>query len=267
MEEERQMGIFEHLEELRMRLKWCLLTVLILFVFFAGFQARVADVGGIAVPYPYPDPIRPFASQFFFMTLDYLTPANVTPVVTSPIDAIIVQFKTALFLALVAGMPMISYQMAMFIGPGLKGEEKRVVLRLVVPSVLLFAAGIALAFLLILPFTFSFLYEIAIALGAQPLLHLSDFLDFVLLFSIGFGLAFQVPVVMYALTAVGLVAAETWKKYWRFAVIAMFAFGAIITPDGSGITMILIAVPMSALYVAGYAACVLHGRRREGNGG
>ena len=262
-----RMGILQHIEEFRHRAKWSFITVMILFVFFSGFQARVADVGGVTVPYPYPDPLQPLASQFFNMTLNYLKPAFVVSTVLNPADAFIVQFKTAFFLALLVGMPMVAYQMGMFIAPGLRPREKRTILRLLGPSMALFALGVLIAFFVVLPFTFDFLYQVAVNLGVdQPMLHIDQFLDFVLLFMLGFGLAFQVPVIMYALTAVGLVRAATWRKYWRLAIIAIFGFGAIITPDGSGVTMVLVSAPMSVLYVAGYAACVLNERSRERRG-
>lgn len=264
MVEPKKMRILDHIEELRQRLKWSFLTVMVLFVFFAGFEARSADLGGVPIPYPYPDPLHPFASQFFNLTLNYLKPPFVIATVLNPADAFIVQFKTAFFLSVIVGMPMISYQMGMFIAPALRPQEKRAILRLVAPSIVLFAAGVLLAFFLVLPFTFQFLYQVALGLGVeQPLLHIDQFLDFVLLFMVGFGLAFQVPVIMYALTAIGLVRTATWRRYWRLAVVAIFAFGAIITPDGSGVTMLLISVPMSGLYAAGYAACAVHERRRN----
>src|SRR2546429_249724 len=78
----------------------------------------------------------------------------------------------------------------------------------------------------VLPFTFSFLYGIAIAMGAQPLLQLQEFLDFILLFSLGFGVAFELPVVMYGLSALGIVGADFWKRHWRLATFAIFFFGA-----------------------------------------
>jgi len=67
---------------------------------------------------------------------------------------------------------------------------------------------------------------------------------------------------MYGLTALGIVPANFWKKYWRFATIAIVVFGAIITPDGSGITMFLVALPMLALYAGGYVAAVGVDKRR-----
>lgn len=118
-----------------------------------------------------------------------------------------------------------------------------------------------MSFLVVLPFTFTFLYGIAIAMGAQPFLQLQEFLDFVLLFSLAFGIAFELPVIMYGLTVLGVVDADFWKRHWRFAVVGIFFFGAAITPDGSGVTMMLVAVPMLGLYAGGYAAIRLRLRR------
>src|SRR5207249_243194 len=84
--------------------------------------------------------------------------------------------------------------------PALRPKERRMIVRVSVPVVLLFLAGVAMSFLVVLPFTFTFLYGIAIAMGALPLLDLQQFLDFVLLFSLGFGIAFELPVVMYGLS-------------------------------------------------------------------
>ncbi len=259
-----RMRIFEHLEELRIRLKWSFLAVFFLFVFFAAFQIRVADVGGTRIPYPYPDPLEPAASQFFNLTLNFLVPPNVEPIVVTPTEAFVVQLQTALFLAVVTGMPIVAYHMAKFVAPALYERERRVVFRLLVPSVLLFIAGILIAFFLLLPFTFRFLYSVAGPLGARHLfLSLSEFIGFTLIFAVGFAATFELPIVMYALSAVGLVKPQTWRKYWRFAVIGIFFFAAMITPDSSGVTMLLVAFPMLGLYVAGYVAAVVHERRKQ----
>ena len=198
------MRIFAHLEELRQRAKWAFLGVFFLFVFFAAFRINTANVGGATVPYPWPDPLNPAASQFFNLTLNFLVPPStgVEPVVVSPAEAFVVQLQTALFLAFATGMPIVAYHAAKFIAPALYPKERRVIVRLVVPSVLLFAAGILLAFFVLLPFTFRFLYSVAGALGAKHLfLTLDQFLGFTLIFTLGFASTFELPVVMYALTA------------------------------------------------------------------
>src|SRR5207244_1752051 len=131
-----------------------------------------------------------------------------------------------------------------FIGPALQPSEERLILRITVPLGALFLSGVALCFIVVLPFTFNLLYSVQTVLGANFLvLYGDDFIDFVLLFTLAFGLAFQLPVLMYGLSALGIVRSDFWKQYWRFAAIAIFLFGAIITPDGSGITMFLVALP------------------------
>jgi sec-independent protein translocase protein TatC len=81
--------------------------------------------------------------------------------------------------------------------------------------------------------------------------NINDFYPFVLQLLIAFGLAFQLPVIMYALTLTGIVDAAFWKKNFRYAVIIFVIFGAVITPDGGGISMWLVVAPMMLLYLAG----------------
>src|SRR5437899_2598704 len=143
-------------------------------------------------------------------------------------------------------------------------EELRQRLRIVIVVVIiLFVSGVWLCFVVILPFTFTPLFSVKSLLGANLLiLYRDSFINFVLRFTMAFGIAFHLPVLMYGLTALAIVPANFWKKYWRFATIAIVVFGAIITPDGSGITMFLVALPMLALYAGGYVAAVGIEKRR-----
>src|SRR3989454_8498930 len=188
-------------------------------------------------------------------------------VVLTPWEPVIVQFKVALFLAIVAISPVSTYEFWRFVAPALRPRERRLIVRVSVPVVLLFLAGVVMSFLVVLPFTFSFLYGIAIAMGAQPLLQLQEFLDFILLFSLGFGVAFELPVVMYGLSALGIVGADFWKRHWRLATFAIFFFGAAITPDGSGVTMMLVAIPMLFLYIGGDVAVPVRDSASSGHRG
>jgi sec-independent protein translocase protein TatC len=90
------------------------------------------------------------------------------------------------------------------------------------------------------------------ALGAQTLITVDDLISFVLLFTLAFGLSFQLPIIMVMLTSLGIVDAQFWKKNFSYAVVAIVVFGAFITPDTSGITMWFVAIPMIVLYVIGY---------------
>jgi len=256
------MSFFEHLEELRERLKVIIVVVIIFFVLFMTMGLGQIDVGSRRIPMLVPalgPSEKPVGTQFFLWLKGYLVPDSVNGLRVNftfkqPWDGIVVQIKAAFFLALLFASPLIAYEFGRFIGPALKPSEKRLVIRVTVPILVLFLSGVLLCFVVVLPFTFNLLYTVQTTLGANVLLLFADdFISFVLLFMLAFGLAFQLPVVMYGLSYVGIVSANFWKKYWRFATIAIFVFGAVITPDGSGVTMMLVSIPMLVLYALGYA--------------
>ena len=260
---QKRMTFWEHIEELRDRLKSVLIVLMVLFVLFLTFSLGSVTIAGVQVPMIFPafaSDQSPMANQFFLMLKAYLVPpiVNGLPLHFSfktPWDGVLVQIKAAMFLAVLVGSPVIAYELGRFIGPALKPSERRLILRVTVPVLVLFLAGIALCYVVVLPFTFRLLYSVQTTVGADFLvLFADDFISFTLLFLLAFGLAFQLPVLMYALSWLGVVGADFWKKYWRFAAVAIFAFGAIITPDGSGVTMMFVALPMLVLYVIGYAA-------------
>src|SRR5437667_11864792 len=259
------MTFFEHIEELRQRLRTIVVVVVALFIVDLATSIGAVGIGSTQVPMLLPalGPTSPhIATQCFLARINLLVPERVVPVplklsVEEPWDGYVVMFKVAFFLAVVTGSPVIVYELGRFIGPALKPSERRLVVRITVPVLLLFLSGVLLCFIVVLPFTFNLLFSVQNLLGANLLILYGDsFIDFVLLFTVAFGLAFQLPVLMYGLSALGIVSSEFWKKYWRFAAIAILLFGAIITPDGSGITMMLVSIPMLGLYVVGYIVSV-----------
>ena len=96
-----------------------------------------------------------------------------------------------------------------------------------------------------------FLYRYGDSAGLVTFLNVIDFVTFVLQFLLAFGISFQLPLIMFAITVSGMVDAKFWRKNIRYAIIVIVIFGAIITPDGSGVTMWFIGAPMIGLYLAG----------------
>jgi sec-independent protein translocase protein TatC len=78
-----------------------------------------------------------------------------------------------------------------------------------------------------------------------------DFVTFVLQFLLAFGVSFQLPIAMYAISVSGIVDSDFWRKNVRYAIVIIVIFGAVVTPDGSGITMWFVSIPMMMLYIAG----------------
>lgn len=128
------------------------------------------------------------------------------------------------------------------------------ILKIILPIFLLFIFGVVFSYILVIPFTLNFLYKYGESIGAETFLTVNDFITFVLQFVLGFGIAFQLPVLMYSLSLSGLTDSRFWLKNFRYAIIIITIFGAIITPDGSGVTMWFLALPMIALYAVGIFA-------------
>lgn len=248
------MSFWDHLDELRKRILVMVAAVGGATLFAFTFSLRSAAVGGLPVVYPWPALTDTLSTQMLRKMADDLIPRStgVTLIVTGPFDGVVASLQTALFFGLLVGMPVVVHQAWRFISPALRSRERRLLVRFVAPASALFAAGSLFSYFVFLPFTLPFLYTYAVATGATPFLHLADFIGIVTLFGAAFGLIFEMPVLMRGLAVLGVVSSGFWRRNWRVATLAMFLFAAIITPDGTGITLSLVAAPMLALYGVGY---------------
>jgi sec-independent protein translocase protein TatC len=257
----KEMTLLEHFEELRTRVIRSLLGVTIITVFTVAFSMREVNVNGFLVWLPYPDPFSNIGVQAIErIQLDVVPPCTpelcIKLIQFQPGQAFFAAIFVALFLGVLFSMPIIVHEASGFIGPGLYPHEKRMITRLVIPATLLFAAGAAFAYLYVAPFAFRFLYSFGASFqpGIEQFVEIMALVTFTLQFVLAFGLAFQLPIFMWVITRLGLVQANFWRRNFRYALVAIVIFGAIITPDGSGITMWFVALPMLALYAGGYLA-------------
>ncbi|MCP8311708.1 MAG: twin-arginine translocase subunit TatC [Candidatus Methylarchaceae archaeon HK02M1] len=246
------MGILEHIDELRARLIKIIISIVAVSVFTFVFSIKEFNYGNIIIYLPYPDIYNNISAQVIERVKSDLLPNYVQLIVTNPTQAILALFSTSLFLGIVFSMPVIVHQIGKFLNPALYPSEKRMISRIIVPATVLFLLGCLFSYFLITPFTFDFLYGYALPLGAQTFLTIDEFISFVLLFTLAFGISFQLPIIIFVLTSVGVVNPEFWKKNISYAIVAIVVFGAVITPDGSGITMWFVAIPMIILYFLGY---------------
>jgi sec-independent protein translocase protein TatC len=181
-----------------------------------------------------------------------LVPPQVELIQTAPGQALFAQIYVAILLSISCAVPLIAREILAFISPAISMTSKRrVVGTIILPTATLFFAGILFSFYLAIPITLSFLYQYGQSIGVVTFLNISDFINFVLQFFIAFGIAFQLPLIMFFLSYSGLVGLKFWIRNFKFALLIIIIFGAIITPDGSGITMWFISVPMLVLYLVG----------------
>ena len=201
--------------------------------------------------YPYPNPFENIAVQLTLLLKNTLLPPEVKFIQTAPGQAFFAQIHISLLLSIICSIPIIAREVFAFIYPALSTKTTTAIYKITLPILLLFIMGIVFSYLLVIPFTLSFLYRYGESLGAATFVTVSDFMTFVLQFMLGFGLAFQLPVIMYGLSLTGLVDSTFWSKNLRYAIVIIAIFGALITPDGSGITMWFVSIPMIVLYVLG----------------
>jgi len=244
-------GVNRHLEELRKRLLRIVLVIGIITAFILTFHAEPIQVGQITLYYPTPEPLNNIAAQITNHMKFNLVPEDVQLIQTAPGQAFFAQIYIAALVGIVVGMPIIIKELVGFIKPALKENEINVSRSISLPALGLFIAGCIFSYNFVIPYILEFLYKYGESAGLVTFLNIMDFVTFVLQFLLAFGFSFQLPLVMYAISTSGMVDSNFWRKNIRYAIVVIVIFGAVITPDGSGVTMWFIAIPMIILYVAG----------------
>ena len=238
-------------------------VLLVVSAFFFIFGIRTVPLFGYSVPIPTPVPAGDsFAGLFFERMQADLIPESIRLVVTTPLEAFTAQVQIAFALALIVLMPIFLLRSVLFFSDALYPNEQRALVRTVTPSLLLFILGATFAYIFIIPPTIVFLYGYASSLGAETLFSTGSFVGMVVGLMLAVGTMFMTPVAMALLSWLGVVPPVFWVEQWRYALLTLLIFSAIITPDGSGVTMLLVSVPLSALYGVGYMASI-HGVRKS----
>jgi len=223
--DQKEMPFTEHLRELRTRLLFALATV-----------------GGIAVLLfiPSKDVIAWMVRTYF---------PGVQLHAFGPADVILTEFKFSVIGAIVIGLPMLIYQLWMFVVPAIHPRTRRMVNGFIIPSLLLAFAGLAFAHFLVLPHVIRALLTITNQV-ATPTFGIAPTLNFVLILLGIFAVVFQMPIVLIGLARLGIVSGAVLRRYRRHAFFAFFVAGGLAAPDGNPMTMVLLALPMYVLYEA-----------------
>ena len=249
MDELKEIG--GHLEELRKCIIRIIVAVGIVTFFILGFHLTPFVYNDIKLYYPNPNPLDNMAAQITLIMKNQLIPPTVQLIQTAPGQAFFAQFYVAILLGVVIGMPIIVKEFVGFLAPALDKKEIQIIRSITIPAVCLFIAGCLFSYFFVTPYILEFLYKYGQSSGLVTFLNVVDFITFVLQFLLAFGISFQLPLIMYAVSSSGLVDEKFWRKNIRYAIIAMVILGAAITPDGSGITMWFVSGPIIALYLIG----------------
>ena len=242
--ESGKMSFLEHLDELRKRL-----------VHVAAYIAL-----GCLVCWFFHRQIYDFLSAPLTKSLapgQKLVYTNIT-------DTFTVYMKVSLLAGIFLTIPLTLYEVWKFIAPGLYRKEKKYVIPFLVSSIFLFVVGGLFCYYIVLPATFKFLIQ----LGPSwtPMITIGDYLDFVNMMLLGFGLIFEMPVIASFLSIFGLISAGfLWGKF-KYSIVIIVTLAAVISPTGDAFNLLLWSAPMILLYIISIGAAGIFGHRRKKKG-
>lgn len=240
------------LEELRGTILRPLILFFIVSLALLVLSLGETTIGGLHVPVPVIG-TPTLATEMFLSAKSFLVPPSVLLVALGPVSVFMAPMVMSFLISLLITFPYMLYSFEHFLRPALFPMERRVVYKFAVPSLILFYLGCAFGYFLIIPKTFSILYSFAAPIGVTPFFSLDSFISSVFLLTVSVGIMFLLPVLMVLLTRLSIIPHEQWLTHWRGAIVASLIFCAVITPDGSGITMIFLFIPLILLYGIGAA--------------
>ncbi len=240
-----------NIDELRIRVVRSLIVFFVFFIIFFTFRIDIVVILGKRIPMLYPDPYSNVGGQFLRIVEKHVLPKNMELIAVKPTDSMIADLYSVMFLSLVLSMPYIVNQIGKFIAPGLKKREIETIRFIGIPAALLFALGAGFGFWYIFPLLFRIFFYFNSSVGASDTMSISSFTSFFFIYIASFGLSFEMPIIMIGLTKLHVVSSEFWMRNWRYAVIGSLLFGLVFSPGVVGVSMMIMAVPMMLLYIAG----------------
>jgi sec-independent protein translocase protein TatC len=233
----REMSLFDHLGELRGVITASVLVFLGCAVVYFVFSGRILDWMVRDLP------------------VDHL-------IFQAPAEAFMVRTKLSLILGGMTAFPYISYRLWRFITPGLFRQERGRIMPIVWWSVFLFYAGVAFCYFMVAPGMMNFLLRYGTE-HVQPLISVSAYFNTVAQLCLVMGIVFQLPIVVFMLSITDLVPARTFLRNWRYAIVIILIASAIATPSPDPVSQVLMATPLSLLYIGSALTALVVSRRRR----
>ena len=240
---EEEQPIWDHLEELAVRLRKILFAVVVASVIFAVFPSDLSRI----LRWDFSD-YRPLVSIVMEVIQVSLLPEGVTLIAFNWLDTFYIFILVAVALGVLITLPFIAYELYLFIAPALYSHERRSVAVFVVVFTMLFSLGASYAYFLLLPTTFRVLYNFVYQTRVIPFFSVKDFFNMVAVGLMGSGIFYTFPLVLYMLVKADLIEVQTLKENRKQLFVIITVITAVLTPDPTPFSMLLMTIPFYALY-------------------
>ena len=235
------MTFWQHLDVLRGHLIRMLIAFVLCSIVAFCFRRQLFEV--VTAPTQADFPLFVFLQRFVGDLQVSLTMIN-----TSLAGQFMVHIRMSLVAGLLLSMPYLLFELMRFVSPALYQSERRLSVRLLIVSYLMFCIGVLVAYYIIFPLTVLFLGSYQVSAEINNLITLESYVSMMLPMLMLMGLIFELPVLCYLLARLGLIRPEWLSRYRKYAVVAILCLSAVITPSGDAFTLLVTALPLYALY-------------------
>ncbi|MFH2044423.1 MAG: twin-arginine translocase subunit TatC [Pseudomonadota bacterium] len=242
MKEDDKISFTDHLTELRKRLIICFIAIGVGFALTYGVKEKIFEI--LTLP------------------LIHEMKAGDKMIFTGLSEAFFIYMKLSLYAGIAIASPVVFYQIWVFVAPGLYHDEKRHVFPIVLFSVFFFAGGILFCYFIVFPVAIKFFLGFA-SDTIQALPSMNEYLQFATKMLLGFGLVFQLPLVIIFLAKLGIVTVEFLRKNRKYAILLIFIVAALLTPTPDVFNQLLMAVPLMFLYEVSILGAVFFEKKKE----
>lgn len=221
----KEMSFLEHLEELRWRLWKCIAAVIVLIFVAFPFTGKILEL------LTYPNSRLKNPATFVFL---------------KPTGMLMLRMEIAIITGIIAASPVILYQLWQFVAPGLYPKERKFIGPVILITIFCFFLGVGFGYAVLIPIVLPFLFSLGVP-SIQPMININDYAQFVLRLILLTGLVFELPMVSFLLTRLGLISPSFLRRVRKYSILLIFIFAAIVTPPDP-VSQIVLALPLLLLY-------------------
>ena len=243
MANDEELSVWDHLEELAQRLRKVIFVTLVATLVLAFLPSDLGSILRLDF-----SAYRPLLSAIMEMIQEALLPEGVNLIAYNWLDTFYIYFLVAVILGFLVTLPYTAYELFKFISPALYPHERRSMYVFVFVVTVLFAIGGAYAWFVLLPTTFTVLYRFVYQSNILPFFSVKDFFNMVAVGLLGSGVFYTFPLIIWILVRADLISVETLKANRRQLFLSLIVVTAVLTPDPTPFSMILMTVPFYILY-------------------